>query len=170
MILENKDRPKIMIKQTRLEKVLDITTFVLFIIFTLYFTQQWMKLPNHLPIHFNMKGEPDGWGDKWVFWIPLIIGLILWIGISRLERYPHIYNYFNLTLDNAERQYKNARIMLKTIKTEITIIFMYISWLIVDSAGSREVHTNNNWLPILIFIVVLFSSIGFFLYRSFKLK
>ncbi|WP_374955160.1 DUF1648 domain-containing protein [Paenibacillus sp. PCH8] len=40
---------------------------MLFIIFTLYFTQQWMTLPNELPIHFNMKGEPDGWGGSGSF-------------------------------------------------------------------------------------------------------
>ncbi|MDR6716437.1 MULTISPECIES: DUF1648 domain-containing protein [Paenibacillus] len=166
--MELKERPKIAIKKTRVEIVLDITTFMLFIIFTLYFTQQWMTLPNELPIHFNMKGEPDGWGGKWVVWIPLIIGLILWIGLSTLEKYPHTYNYLNLNLDNAERQYTNARIMVNVMKAEITLFFMYISWMILGFSSEKE--ANNGWLPIVIFIIVLFGSIAFFIYRSFKLK
>lgn len=148
--------------------MLDITTFMLFIIFTLYFTQQWLTLPNELPIHFNMKGEPDGWGGKWVVWIPLIIGLILWIGLSTLEKYPHTYNYQNLNAENAERQYKNARIMVNIMKAEITLFFMYISWMIIGFSSERE--ANNVWLPIAMFIIALFGSIAFFIYRSFKLR
>jgi hypothetical protein len=72
----------------------------------MYFIQQWISLPNHMPVHFNLKGEPDRWGEKWVFWIPIIIGMFLWGGLSLLEKYPHIYNYFNLTLENAERHIK----------------------------------------------------------------
>ena len=110
-----KDRPKLVIKKTGIERVLDVTTCMLFIISTLYFTQQWMTLPHEIPIHFNMKGEPDGWGGKWIMWIPLLIAPILWIGLSILEKYPHTYNYLNLNVDNAERQYKNARFMVNII-------------------------------------------------------
>ncbi|WP_340401611.1 DUF1648 domain-containing protein [Paenibacillus sp. FSL H8-0079] len=168
--MEIKDRPKIAIKKTKLEIAIDVTTIILFVIFTVYFTQQWRTLPNELPIHFNMKGEPDGWGGKWVAWIPLIIGLILWIGLSKLEKYPHTYNYLNLNLENAERQYKNARIMINIMKAEITILFMYISWMIIGSSSEKESAINNGWIPILIFIIVLFGSIAFFIHRSFKLK
>ncbi|PQP80776.1 hypothetical protein C0Q44_26485 [Paenibacillus sp. PCH8] len=109
-------------------------------------------------------------GGKWVVWIPLIIGLILWIGLSTLEKYPHTYNYLNLNLDNAERQYTNARIMVNVMKAEITLFFMYISWIIIQFSSEKENVMNHSWLPIVIFIIVLFSSIGFFIYRSLKLK
>lgn len=165
-----KDRPKLVIKKTGIERVLDVTTCMLFIIFTLYFTQQWMTLPYEIPIHFNMKGEPDGWGGKWIVWIPLLIALILWIGLSILEKYPHTYNYLNLNVDNAERQYKNARFMVNIMKAEITIFLMYISWMILDFSSQKGADTHQAWLPIVLFIIVLFGSIGFFVYRSFKLK
>lgn len=167
--MEIKDRLKITIPKTLLEKTLDITTIILFIIGIIYCLQQWMTLPDQIPIHFNMKGEPDGWGGKWGVWLPLVIGLILWIGLSQLEKYPHTYNYLNLNMENAERQYKNARLMINLMKTEISIFFIYISWMIIEFFSADKV-THHNWLPVVIFIIVLFSSIGFFIYRSFKLK
>ncbi|MBT2572178.1 VanW family protein [Planococcus sp. ISL-110] len=41
-----------------------------------------------------------------------LIGAVLWIGMTVLERYPHTYNYLNLIEENAEGQYKNASLMM----------------------------------------------------------
>ena len=47
-------------------------------------------LPARIPIHWNLYGQPDGWGDKWwaAFQIPAMITLLLLMeeGLPRLRR------------------------------------------------------------------------------------
>ena len=52
-------------------------------------------------------------------WVILFIGLIQWIGLSILERYPHVYNYLYFTEENAEWQYKNTIMMINVLKKPI---------------------------------------------------
>ncbi|KOY17387.1 hypothetical protein AMS66_06295 [Paenibacillus xylanivorans] len=65
----------------------------------------------------------------------------------------NMYNYLNLNMENAERQYKNARLMINLMKTEISIFFIYISWMIMEFSSGDKV-THHNWLPVVIFIIV----------------
>jgi len=60
--------------------------------------------------------------------------------------------------------------MINMMKAEITIFFMYLSWMIIGFSSEKGTSTNNGWLPLLIVIIILFGSIAFFIHRSFKLK
>ena len=48
-----------------------VVLLVLPFMISMYF---WDQLPEQVPTHFNMKGEADGWGPKWInaYLIPLI--------------------------------------------------------------------------------------------------
>ncbi len=161
------NRSVIKISKTKLETILDLLTILSFSVFLIYFFFEWFSLPNRTPVHFNMSGEPDRWGEKWVFWIPIIIGILLWVGFSKLEKHPHTYNYIYLTEENAERQYKNARISLNIIKAEFTILILFLSWMSLQvSKGNKEL----NLIPIWIIGTTVLITIGFFIYRSIRLK
>src|SRR5690625_7494445 len=69
----------------------------------------WQSLPSEVPAHYNALGEVDRWGSKWEMLILPIIATVLWIGMTILEKYPHVYNYINLTEDNVRNQYLNVR-------------------------------------------------------------
>jgi uncharacterized membrane protein len=166
MIYEN--RPKLIIPRTFLENVLDLAGIILFIASAGSLVIQWSSIPDTVPIHFNTAGEPDGWGSKNHLWILLVVGLITWILLTIIEKFPHIYNYLFLTAENAEQQYKNARLMINVLKNEILIFFVYMSWV----SGQIANGNNNNlslWdLPI--FIIGITGTIAFFIVRSIKLK
>jgi hypothetical protein len=97
-----------------------------------------------------------------------VVGLITWILLTIIEKFPHIYNYLFLTAENEEQQYKNARLMINVLKNEILIFFVYMSWV----SGQIANGNNNNlslWdLPI--FIIGITGTIAFFIVRSIKLK
>lgn len=47
----------------------------------------WEKLPNQLPIHFGIEGEPDGWMDKGSFvYLPAVFGIGLYALIYMIPK------------------------------------------------------------------------------------
>lgn len=52
------------------------------------------KLPEQIPIHWNIQGAVDNWADKWVIWIlaalPLLL-MLLFAVIPKID--PHKENY-----------------------------------------------------------------------------
>ncbi|ANX14018.1 hypothetical protein ABE41_018555 [Fictibacillus arsenicus] len=166
MFYEN--RPKLKIPRTFLENILDIVSIILFIAGAANLIMQWSSIPGTVPIHFNGAGEPDGWGSKVNLWILLVIGSIMWVLLTVLEKFPHVYNYLFITKENAERQYKNSRLMLNVIKNEILFFFVYMSWVSTEVAKGENDGLGLWILPI--FIITITASIAFFIVRSIKLK
>lgn len=56
-----------------------------------------------------------------------ILATVIYIGLTALNKYPHIFNYMTtITEFNAQRQYALATRMLRFIKLAILIIFLLI--------------------------------------------
>src|SRR5699024_8574464 len=119
-------RPKLKLPKTRWEVFFDGITIILLLLCIIYLTVAWESLPSEVPAHYNAAGEVDRWGKKWEMIIIPVIAVAMWISMTVLEKYPHVYNYSNLTKENVKAQYINARTMLNVIKNTITILFAYI--------------------------------------------
>ena len=51
----------------------------------IYLASIWGTLPDTVPIHFNAKGEADGWGSKTtLIWLPLAMTLGTYLLIDLL--------------------------------------------------------------------------------------
>src|SRR5699024_4176140 len=96
-----------------------------------------------------------------------VIAVAMWISMTVLEKYPHVYNYSNLTKENVKAQYINARTMLNVIKNTITILFAYITWKDIQVSLGRA-ETIGVWFIPFFFIVILGPMI-FFIIRSSRL-
>lgn len=160
-----KSQPVLHLPKTGVEKMMDIVSLLLIIINFIYLISVWNTLPEQVPIHFNGKGEVDGWGGRAFIWLLPTIGLLLWFGLTMLERVPHHFNYLvDITEKNAGFQYKNARMMSLFLKVEVIFIFLYTSWESVHVARGNEGGLGKADLPIL--LVLLLGSIAFFVIRS----
>jgi uncharacterized membrane protein len=56
----------------------------------------YQELPNRIPIHFDSRGEADGWDDKFAIWELPFIGSILFFGILLLLIFFHLFNKIRL--------------------------------------------------------------------------
>jgi uncharacterized membrane protein len=158
-------RPILSIPMTIFEKAIKVLSLLLIVIMFLPIFSQWNALPNKVPIHFNAEGIVDGWGSKGNLWILPMIGLILFVMMSILERFPHIYNYpVMITEKNAPKLYLEARRMLIILNSEMLLLFSYISWGTVQAAFGKNLI--NMW-AIPIFLIIIFCTIGISLYRLF---
>ncbi len=162
------NRPVLAIPKTRLEVFTDVLSILMLLGNFVYLFMAWLSLPDRIPTHFNGLGEVDGWGGKGNIWVLEGIAIVLWISFTFLEKYPHVYNYIFLTEENVERQYKNARLMLNVLKTTLTFTFVFLSWQLIHSVKQNESSIGIGSFVLL--LLMIFGLIGFFLFRSYRLR
>lgn len=164
--MEMNNRPKLKLAKTRFEIIFDSITVIAFFLSIIYLVNQWTVLPNEIPAHYNIAGEVDRWGSKWEMLIMPIIAMLMWLSMTVLEKYPHVYNYMNLRKDNVREQYMNARLMLNVIKNIVVLLFVYITWNSVQVALEKSASLGSSF--VFIFLGALFIPLMFFIIRSLK--
>ena len=162
------NRPKLNLKITPLEIFLNGITLVAFVGTIVYLVSSWKIIPSEIPAHYNVLGEVDRWGSKGEMLILPLIGLLMWIGMTVLEKFPHVYNYINLTKENAHAQYLNGRLLINVLKNEIVLLFSYITWKSVQVAIGEQDSLGVWFLPV--FLIIIFGSMGYFIMKSLRLS
>ncbi|KRE73664.1 DUF1648 domain-containing protein [Paenibacillus sp. Soil750] len=162
-------RPVIHLARTKVEIILDVISLFVIISMIAYVAYMWQDMPERIPMHFNGKGEIDGWGNKMSLIALPLIGVIIYVGLTLLSKVPHVYNYpSQITPQNARGQYQNARLLINSLKTVIVILFGFIEWSVIQSG--KEGNADLNWWVLGLILVMLFGTIIFFIIRSIKLK
>ena len=156
-------RPKIKLQLTKGDKALETLCLIVLIILWGGTIAGYPGLPEQIPTHFNAAGEADDYGSKNSIFILPIVATLVYIGMSVLNQYPHIYNYpTTVTEKNARRLYTSVTKLMRTLKLIVTVIFAGIVYMTY-----RSVFMNNDglgrWflptvlglllLPVIIFLV-----------------
>lgn len=161
-------RPELKLKITRLELILNGLGIAALTGSLIYLLLVWPTLPGEVPAHYNGIGEVDRWGSKWEIITLPMVGLLMLIGLTILERYPHLYNYTNVTEENVRVQYLNGRMMINVLKNIMVVIFAYLNWKNVQIALGYQDSLGLWFLPM--FLVLCFGSMAYFIVKSFRLS
>ncbi len=160
-------RPKLKLPLSRVEKVIQVISAIGLIGIIMMLFTSWSSLPDKIPSHYGFSGEVDSWGDKGILFLLPIIAIFMYGLLTIIERIPHLYNYMcEITEENAEFQYRNARMMLTLLKTEIIFLFRYIEWHMISTGLGKSTGLGIGFLPV--YLLILFGTIGFFIYRMVK--
>lgn len=163
------NRPKIKIEPTTADRVLEIagwSALAFLWIITLY---NFKNLPAEIPTHFNGMGEVDAYGRRSTLLGLPIVGTVLFIGLTILNRFPHIFNYpVQITADNAARQYTLATRLMRLMKLSLVIIFILIVWSTTAVALEKAGKMSAWFLPVMLGII--FIPLAVYLYRSFRIR
>jgi len=112
---------------------------------------EYPTLGQSVPTHFGTGGSPDAWGDKSSLLIIPIVAIVLYTGLTVLNKYPHIFNYpIAITEDNASRQYQYAKSLLGTLKFSTTGLFLYIQLQTISVAKQIQSGLGTYFLVIII--------------------
>ena len=155
-----KKRPRIKLQLTQTDKIIEIFGWIsVFGIWTLILTN-YFELPEIIPIHYNGTGEADGFGNKSnIFALP-IISTILFIGLTILNKNPHVLNYTSeITEENALQQYTNATRMMRVLKLVIVLIFGLIVFKTIQNVNGNVDGLGIWFLPLtmgMIFIPMIY--------------
>lgn len=163
------ERPRIKIEMTETDKAIElIGWFSILAILGLTITS-YSDLPDTIPTHYNGAGQADGFGNKVNILILPLFATILFVGLTILNMFPHIFNYpTSITKDNALKQYTNATRLIRYLKLIVVIIFGLITFKTIQNAQGQADGLGIWVLPLslgLIFIPLIY-----FMVKSIKTK
>jgi uncharacterized membrane protein len=150
------NRPRIQLKLTQTDKLLEIASIVMLSGLLLYSLIAYTMLPETIPMHFNGKGQADGWGPRISIFFSPLLALASYILLTLLNRRPDVFNYpVKITSENALHHYILATRMIRMLKLSLIIMFGAITWSVVYSAGSNKGDTVMWVLPFSLIITFL---------------
>ncbi len=157
------------LKKTSLDRFLDLSSVLLLVWMWVLVAWSYQKLPETIAIHFNVLGEADGFGNKTTLFVLPLITLFMWLLITILSRYPHIFNYaVKITEENRMRQYTMAVRFLRWLKLIVIIIFFLILVAVISEANTNKLH-NIAWL-IMFIPIITFVPLGIYISKSVRNK
>lgn len=162
-------RPRVKIGMSNADRVIEFVSasglILMFAIMLLYYS----KLPSTIPQHYNASGEPDAFGNKSTVWILPILAFAVYSILTAALKYSHRFNFpYEITEENAERQYKNSVLMLRILKLIIVFGFCYLTYATVQNGLGEMNGIGVMFLPV--FLVMVFGVNAIFIYRGFRLR
>lgn len=98
------------------------------LVFTLvFYAFYWFKMPDMIPMHYNLSGQIDRWGSKYEsLFIPLGM-IVLYVFLAFVEKNPSLWNTgVKITPENQQRIYP---ILLHFICTTRLIIMLFFAYM-----------------------------------------
>jgi uncharacterized membrane protein len=114
------------------------------------------NLPETIPTHYNGAGQADGFGGKATILTLPLIATILFIGLTVLNKFPHVFNYpTEITQDNAFRQYIYATRLIRYLKLIIVFIFGLIEFKTIQNANGEADGLGVWFLPLTMGVIFI---------------
>ena len=159
------ERPKITLIPTTADKLVELLGWLILLTLWGWTFTHYSALPDTIPTHFNAAGEADGFGSKAsIIGLP-VIATLLFIGLTVLNRYPHIFNYpAAITQDNALRLYTLATRMLRYLKLVLVLVFGRIEFMTIQHATGKGAGLGVWFLPLT--LVLIFIPLIYFVIKS----
>lgn len=161
--------PRVQEDKSSFERTLRIASMVGVVFLFFLVVVYWTQLPDSIPSHYNAAGKPDSWSGKGSLLILPTVGLVIYIGLSILTRFPHLYNFpWKITEENKERQFHLAQMLVLSLKTESIWLFGYIQWRTVQTALGKANGLGASFSSIL--LGVIFGTIGIYIMKALKAR
>lgn len=138
------------IKLDTKDKVSEVISVLLLIVSFLIVALSISNLPDIVPNHFNLKGEPNKYGSKHFLWVGVAVAVFMYFLLTVLAEFPKSYN-FHYTKNNIEEQYKITTKMVRSIKLGLMLFFVALNFFIVESAQLKF----TNYIVVLVPMVLL---------------
>ena len=117
-------------------------------------------LPDIVPVHFDIKGEPNRFGSKYELWIGVGVSLLLYMIFSLISSRPHLYNYPSQKND-LESQYRLGSKMVRSLKVWMLLFILVVNYVVVQSAHTSSAKSAP-WLIASVFAIIAAHLIYFF--------
>ncbi|MGP8174276.1 MAG: DUF1648 domain-containing protein [Terracidiphilus sp.] len=124
-------------------------------------------LPARIPTHFDIAGNPNGWGSPSSLLLLPAVALAIYLGMTVVSKFPSAFNYpVRVTPENRPRLQALTLQMIAWLKTEMICLFAWIQWAIVASARQGRLSMSPAEIPL--FILAVFATIGWHIVAMFR--
>ena len=152
-MLNSKNKPKIKLIRTPLDWIFELLAFLFLLIQIVIPIVYYNQLHETVPTHFNGVGQADGFGSRSTLWILPITSLFMYLLMTVVESFPHIYNYpVEITPENATVQYRIATRLIRILKTVILMIFSFITYQTIKTATGAASGLGKAFLPVFLLL------------------
>ena len=163
------ERPKIKLELTKTDMASEIVGWVLIISVWVLTITNYSNLPDIITTHYNAAGVADGFGEKWMILTLPLVATVLFIGITIINKFPHIFNYpTEITAENALRQYTNATRLFRFLKLIVVLIFGLIAFKTIQNGNGQAEGLGVWFLPLTLGLI--FVPLTYFVVKSFNTK
>lgn len=114
---------------TNFQKILEVIGIVILVAYLIIFLVTFSALPDRTPAHYDFAGEVTRYGSKYEMLLMPILGLIMYVAITILQRYPTVWNVpIKVRPENENQVYSILRTGIIAVKVEMIGIFALISY------------------------------------------
>lgn len=126
----------------------------------------WPHLPDVVPMHFDLTGRPDGWGNRTTIAVLPGTSIFLYVLLTLVERLPaHWYNYpVAITAENRARQHRLARDLVLWLKALLMGLFAHLTVAVLRTTFG-EAAGLGTW-TIFVWLGVIVGVVGVYLVRA----
>jgi len=111
-------------------------------------------LPPRIPIHFDIAGNPTGWGSPLGLLLLPGIATALYLLITVVSQFPGAFSFpVRVTAQNRQRLEGLALQMITFIKVELVCLFAWIQSAIIDAVRQNRFGLPAALVPIFIGVV-----------------
>ena len=162
-------RPVISLGLSPVLVTVELLAAIAVLLAVLLIVQFWGVLPDRIPIHFGLGGQPDTWGDKLTIWIVPATAAITFAVLTAVSRYPHTFNYpVRITEENARQQYLLARGLLVWLKAEACWLLAFVVRQQILVALGNAQRLSMELLLGLVFLI--FGTVGVYLLKAYSAR
>ncbi|RZS94838.1 DUF1648 domain-containing protein [Cecembia calidifontis] len=160
------ERPIIKLERSALDKIMEGLGFLALVLLLVLPIYYYPELPDRIPRHYDASGQITAFGGKGMIWVMPILGLITYAGLFFLNKIPHLFNYpSTITPENAERQYRMATRLIRTLNVIIVVTFLYTTYATIQNAIGNQEGLGKEFMPV--FLIALFGTIAVYLIKAF---
>lgn len=150
------NRPKIKVPFEPIDIVAEVISMTILVLMTIYTIIEYKNLPESIPTHFNAKGVADDFSDKSMIWGLPILGVVMYVGLFIINKFPHIHNYMvNITEENALKNYRFSTRIVRGVNLFTAALFAYIQYSIIATAKGESVTLDSWFLPTILGLTIL---------------
>jgi len=145
-------------------RILTIVGGVILLASTIFVVVNWGQIPDQIPTHFTITGQPDAYGGKPMLIFLVVISWVMFTTLTISVKFPNMWNFpVEVTDQNRDVLFAIARFMMEILKL-LTAILMSV--IMMATALSLE-------LPAVVMIslfVAIMTTIAVCIYLMFKNK
>ena len=125
------------------------------------------RLPARIPTHFDLAGQPNGWGSPSSLLLLPAVALAIYLSITLVSRFPSAFNYpVRVTPENHAQLEALALGMVAWLKVELVCLFTWIQWSILEDVRNGRSSLSPALLPVS--IVAVFGTVGWHIVAMFR--
>ena len=154
-------------KQSVADIIIEILSAIALLLIIVVPIVSYSILSAEIPIHYDIYGEADGYGDKSTIFIITTLAIITYIAISVLQRKPQMYNFPVAVKDNREQLYILGAKML--IRIKLLIMALFLSANIKSAPISEKANSATTWIFYSIIALIAIISV-YYIGKMYTLK